>query len=98
VVRTVIEMFVILKEKRDILDLTAEQLRHLPKEILLQEFGNYVEYIWDKLPEDLRNDVEVQEYRVCLEHYNQPWQRTHIDGPPPTIKNCGECQSRRKTT
>jgi hypothetical protein len=97
VVRTVIEMFVLLTEKRDILGLTSEQLRHIPKDILLRDFGNYVEHIWDKLPEHLRNDIEVQECRLCLEHYNQPWQRTHIDGPPPSIKDCVECSSKRKT-
>jgi len=36
--------------------------------------------------------LEVQTYRRCYEHYNRSWQRTHIDGPAPLIKDCRECQ------
>jgi len=56
--------------------------------VLLQNFGDYVERLWDKLPEYVKADSEVQQYRSCMRHYNQPWQRTHIDGPPPLIKDC----------
>jgi len=91
-------MYLVMTDKRNILDLTAEQISYIPKVILVRDFGDYVEHIWSKLPEHLQRDVEVQRHRVCREHYNRPWQRTHIDGPPPLIRNCVECSSRRKTT
>ncbi|XP_011686369.1 PREDICTED: uncharacterized protein K02A2.6-like [Wasmannia auropunctata] len=48
------------------------------------------------LSEHIKADSEVQQYRRCLKHYNQPWQQTHIDGPAPFVKNCSEC--RREAT
>ncbi|KYN10280.1 hypothetical protein ALC57_17595, partial [Trachymyrmex cornetzi] len=83
-------MIFLLTNKREILDFTAEQLQYIPKILLLQEFENYVEILWDRLPNHLKTDPEVQRCRPCLEHYNRPWQRTHIDGPPPLIKDCDE--------
>ncbi|EFN66009.1 hypothetical protein EAG_09246 [Camponotus floridanus] len=85
-------MFFLLSDNRDILWLTAEQLQYIPKIILLQNFGDYVKRLWDKLPEYIKADSEVQQYRSCMRHYNQPWQRTYIDDQPPLIKDCYECQ------
>ena len=85
-------MFLSLSDDCDILNLTSEQLQYIPKIILLKQFGRYVERLWDKLPEYIKADSEVQTYRRCFEHYNRPWQRTHIDGPAPMIKDCYECQ------
>ncbi|EZA50802.1 hypothetical protein X777_11062 [Ooceraea biroi] len=45
------------------------------------------------LPEHLRRDPEVQRYRNCYAHYNQPGQRTHIDGPLPRIIECHKCRA-----
>ncbi|KYN26859.1 hypothetical protein ALC57_03760 [Trachymyrmex cornetzi] len=53
-------------------------------------YGDYIDRVWDKLPEHVKADSEVRTYRRCDEHYNQPWQRTHIDGPAPKIKDCSE--------
>lgn len=85
-------MFLLLSDKREILNLTAEQLQYIPKIVLLREFENFVESLWERLPEHLKADPEVQRCRPCLKHYNRSWQRTHIDGPPPLIKNCDECR------
>ncbi|KYN41683.1 hypothetical protein ALC56_03903 [Trachymyrmex septentrionalis] len=79
-------MFFFLTDKRGILDFTAEQLQYIPRIVLLHEFENYVELLWDRLPEHLKTDPEVQRCRPCIEHYNR--QRTHINGPPSLIKNC----------
>lgn len=88
-------MFLVLTDKRDILKWSPEQLRFVSKYVLLRYFGDYVEQLWDRLEYHLKIDPEVQSYRVCMEHYNQPWQRTHIDGPTPLIKNCVTCQAKR---
>ena len=87
-------MFLLL-DNTNIYSLTAEQLKYIPKIVLLQQFYNHIDYVWDKLPEHIRADSEVQQYRHCLDHYNLPTQRTHIDGPPPLIKDCRECQRLR---
>lgn len=90
--RSVLKMLLYLSVKSEILKLTTEQLQFIPKIVLLQNFGDYVERLWDKLPEHIKADSEVQTYRLCLEHYNRPWHREHIDGPAPLIKDCGECR------
>ncbi|KYQ48233.1 hypothetical protein ALC60_12728 [Trachymyrmex zeteki] len=79
-------MYLALYHPSDILDLSAEQLQYILKVILLRVYGDYIDYVWDKLPEHVKVDSEVRTYRRCNVHYNQPWQRTHIDGPAPKIK------------
>jgi len=56
-------------------------------------YGDYIEHVWDKFLEHVKADSEIRTYR-CDEHYTQPWQRTHIDGPTPKIKNCSEYRRR----
>jgi len=95
--RSVAKMFVLLSSSSDILDLTAEQLQYIPKPVLLRVCGHYVHYLWDRLPEHLKADSEIQQYLKhyncqCLKHYNFPCHQTHFDGPPLLIKNCDECQ------
>jgi len=86
-------MFFTLSDNSNIICyLTSEQLQFIPKIILLREFGNRLDYLWNKLPEHIKQDPEVQSYRRCLEHYNQPSQQLHIDGLPPLIKNCYKCK------
>lgn len=86
-------MFLVLAHNRDIRELSSEQLKFIPKIILLQNFTKHIDYLWDKLPEYLKKDPEVLSYRQCQKHYNQPWQETHIDGPLPLIKDCNKCKS-----
>lgn len=85
-------MFIVLSDERDILSLSAEELEFVPKVFLLSKFARFVDHVWDRLPEHLRADPEVRGYRRCNEHYNQPWQRDHIDGPPPYRKDCTLCK------
>ncbi|KYN30275.1 hypothetical protein ALC57_00262 [Trachymyrmex cornetzi] len=87
-------MYLALHYPSDILDLSAEQLQYISKVILLRVYGDYIDYVWNKLPGHLKEDSEVRTYRRCDEHYNQPWQQTHIDGPALKIKDCSECQRR----
>ncbi|KYN12735.1 hypothetical protein ALC57_15094 [Trachymyrmex cornetzi] len=87
-------MYLALCHPSDILDLSAEQLQYIPRVILLRVYGDYIDNVLNKLPKHVKVDSEVRTYRRCDEHYNQPWQRTHIDGPAPKIKDCNECQRR----
>jgi len=84
-------MFLMVSDNRDIQSLTAEQLKYILKVVLLREFRNCIDQLWDRLSEHIRADLEIQ-YRRCLKHYNLSCQ-THIDGPAPLIKNCSECQA-----
>ncbi|KYN22674.1 hypothetical protein ALC57_04920 [Trachymyrmex cornetzi] len=87
-------MYLALCHPSDILNLSVEQSQYIPKVVLLRVYGDYIDYVWNKLPEHVKADSEVRTYRRCDEHYNQPWQRTHIDGPAPKIKDCSECRRR----
>ena len=75
----------------NILQLSADELEYVPKVILLKNFGRYVEHLWERLPQHIKADPEVRGYRRYEKHYNQPWQRTHIDGPAPYRKDCDLC-------
>jgi len=44
----------------DIRDFSVEQLQHIPKVILLRVYGDYIEHVWDKLPEYMKADSEVR--------------------------------------
>nr|XP_012216441.1 PREDICTED: uncharacterized protein LOC105668567 [Linepithema humile] len=85
-------MFIALSDERDILNLTAAELEFVPKVILLSKFARFVDQVWEKLLEHVRVDPEVQGYRRCKKHHNQPWQRDHIDGPAPYVKDCTLCE------
>ncbi|KYN02130.1 hypothetical protein ALC62_07062 [Cyphomyrmex costatus] len=68
-------------------DLTSKELEYIPKIVLLREFENCIDVLWDRLPEHKRADSEIQQHSRCLKHYNLPSHQTHIDGPAPLIKN-----------
>ena len=51
-------------DKRGILDFIAEQLQYISKNVL-HEFENYVESLWDLLPEYLKANPEVQ-HAICV--------------------------------
>ena len=57
----------------------------IPKILLLLVYGDYIEQVWDKLPEHVKADSEIRTYRRYDEHYNQLWQRMHINGAAPKI-------------
>lgn len=89
-------MLLVLTSDHDIRELSSEQLKFIPKIILIQNLAKHIDYLWDKLPEYLKKDPELHSYRQCQEHYNQPWQESHIDGPLPLIKDCDKCKTRRQ--
>lgn len=84
-------MSFILFDSDSLLGLSKEELEYIPKVVLLKYYSRDIHYVWDKLPSHIKVDPEVQSYRRCLVHYNRPDQRSHIDGPPPMIRNCYIC-------
>ena len=72
-------MLLIMSDNYDVHSLTAKELEYIPKIILLREFKNYIDQLWDRLPEHIKADSEVQQHRRCLKH-NLTCHRSHIDG------------------
>lgn len=72
--------------------ITKKDIAFVPKIFWLEYSSHSIDAVWDKLPEHLKNDPEIIGYRRCSEHWNTPWCRTHIDGPPPHTKYCHMCQ------
>jgi len=54
----------------DIQDLSAEQLQYVPKVVLLRVYDDYIDHVWDKLPEYVKVDPEIRTCRRWNEHYN----------------------------
>ena len=52
-------MYLALSHPSDIRNLSAEQLQHIPKVVLLRVYGDYIEHVWDQLPEHVKADSEV---------------------------------------
>jgi len=69
----------------------------IPKIILLLVYGDYIEQVWDKLPEHVKADSEIRTYRRYDEHYNQSWQRMHINGAAPKIKEIANVDVGRRS-
>ena len=79
----------LLVERAEVLNLTAEHFQLIPKVVLLHEFDDYVHVVWDRLPDHIRADPAVQECRLCETHHDHP--------NPPMIKDCHECIRLRAT-
>lgn len=79
----------IIKFKHD--ELEFKHIKYLP--IFLIKTMNYEQLIkfWTMLPTSVTTDVDFLKNLPCYKHYNQPWMRTHIDGPPPKRGQCVEC-------
>ncbi|KYM86191.1 hypothetical protein ALC53_04158 [Atta colombica] len=56
-------MYFALCHPSDIRDLSVEQLQYISKVVLLRVYGDYIEHIWNKLPEN-RRDIRW----TCREH------------------------------
>ncbi|KYN04508.1 hypothetical protein ALC62_04621 [Cyphomyrmex costatus] len=54
--------FTLYHRSSDIRELNAEQLQYIPKIVLLQVCGDYIDHVWDKLPEHVKTDSEVQRH------------------------------------
>lgn len=79
-----------------ILDLTTEQLAKMPKRLLLECFDHQISHVWERLPREMQEDVDFQECRRCLKHYNTGEDQN--DGPPRMIKECVECQGSKESS
>lgn len=71
------------------IDFTDEEIAAIPKEMYMSVLSREVDGLWSRLPIEYREDVQMQKYRRCWQHYNTG--RDHVEGPPPIRKNCVLC-------
>ena len=69
---------------------SKEELKYIPKPLLLKHMGHQFPPLREKLPEYLRTDSEVASYQTCDEHWDSPNCRDHIDGRAPARRDCHE--------
>ena len=61
------------------------------KEIVLR-FEAELKFVFDKLPQDMKNDPEIAIHQTCTEHFEANGDNLDtIDGPPFSKKKCIEC-------
>lgn len=87
-------------KNKSLIKLTKEQLADLPKEVMITCASNEIAWVWDKLPEHLKNDIDILKYQYCLEHYSDDStsQSTDVnDGPIPRKILCCYCNVRDVT-
>jgi hypothetical protein len=77
---------------KHLIELCDADLQSIPLEFLIQH-ARAVDLlnVWNKLPETYKTSDELQKCLPCFKHYNTPESRTHIDGPPSSIKKCLAC-------
>lgn len=78
-----------------LLKMTSEQLRNMPKEVMIACAPKEIALIWDKLPEALQNDVDILKYQYCGDHNNEKVCNNSDagDGPTPRRFFCCYCKT-----
>ena len=64
-----------------LLKMTSEELRNMPKEVMIACAPQEIALVWNKLPEQLKNDIDVMKYQYCDEHWSTNSGDDEIDGP-----------------
>lgn len=72
-------------------ELTENELESVSKVVLLKYYSAFINKLWDRLPEKLQRDSEIASYRVCRDHFNQPWEWAHVDAQGPARRDCEKC-------
>lgn len=80
-------------------NLETDLVKCLPKDFILN-YHEEIEIIYDKLPEFLQSDEDIQMNMICNKHYCK---RGHInsshctwDGPNPKRKHCHFCKAKQR--
>lgn len=71
--------------------LTKNELESFPKYFLIKHYSKFITLLWDRLPEHLQCDSEIQSYHKCNDHFNPPWELTHVDAIGPIRRDCEKC-------
>lgn len=70
------------------------ELSGMPKEVIIGCAANEIALVWDKLPEHLKEDIDISRYQYCYEHDNgNDSDCIDVnDGPPPRKIFCCFCR------
>lgn len=75
---------------------SVEDLQYFPLQYLINCADRFdLLNVWMYLPNSYRMCEHLQLKLPCYKHHNLPTQREHVDGPPPSIKNCSGCIKRK---
>lgn len=89
------KMFLTLKAYREaggLRKMTEKQLEDMPKEVMIALAPNEIAHVWNKLPNHIKNDIDMVKYQFCNEHYNKNSLDAHEnDGPIPRKFFCCYC-------
>lgn len=78
------------EDSKPLSDFSVSDLSYFPVNYLIKYVKSLeLEKIWEKLPANYRNDKELERNLPCHLHHNRS--ETHIDGPPPPIRQCYIC-------
>ncbi|KAJ8909491.1 hypothetical protein NQ315_017033 [Exocentrus adspersus] len=55
---------------RTLTKMSRQQLANMPKEVIIACASNEIALVWEKLPDHLREDIDILKYQYCDEHYN----------------------------
>jgi hypothetical protein len=76
--------------------MTREQLENMPKEVMISLAPYEIALVWDKLPNHLKNDSDMESYRFCYEHHTSSddsnEEKDVADGPIPRKLFCCYCK------
>jgi hypothetical protein len=76
-----------------LLGMTSEELKNMPKEVMICCAPNEIAMVWNKLPEHLKTDIDILRYQYCTEHHNRKkLGDNEIDGPAPRRIFCCYCK------
>lgn len=48
--------------------MSAKELENMPKEVMIILAQDEIALVWEKLPEELKNDSDMIKYQFCCEH------------------------------
>lgn len=77
-----------------LLELTSEQLENMPKEVMITCKPNEIALVWDKLPEHMKNDIDILKYQYSSEQYNNLYEEEESDVSTPRKLYCCYCKMR----
>ena len=76
--------------------MTQEQLENMPKELMISLASNEIALVWDKLPDHLKQDPDMENYQFCYEHHSSSddsnGEKDVADGPIPRKLFCCYCK------
>lgn len=86
----------LLQHVNSLKDLSKHDIAALSMEFILTHRSHEISDAWHKLPNSYKRDYRFIDHYLCWEHFPKPGDPgDHIDGPPPSKKQCPGCRRHR---